>query len=111
MNQESEGVSTRSLLGAFFAVVVLCAVFFSLGFFLGYRQGHPGGALTTEQVPAASDVPAEVNPPVDAQPTGSSTEPAAPETPPASAASPPAGTESSPSPAEAAPAREQEVKP
>ena len=62
MNQEPEGVSTRSLLGAFFAVVVLCAVFFSLGFFLGYRQGHPASALTTEQVPATSDVPAEVSP-------------------------------------------------
>jgi DedD protein len=65
MNQE-QGASTGSLLGAFFAVVVLCAVCFSLGFFLGYRQGHPAGALTTEQVPPASDLPSAVNPPASA---------------------------------------------
>ncbi len=58
---ESEGVSTRYLLGAFFAVVLLCAVFFSLGYFLGYREGHPSGALLTERVAASSDVAAPVN--------------------------------------------------
>jgi DedD protein len=58
---ESEGVSTRYLLGAFFAVVLLCAVFFSLGYFLGYREGRPGGAPLTQQVAALSDVPTPVN--------------------------------------------------
>jgi cell division septation protein DedD len=111
MNHESERVSTRSLLGAFLAVVVLCAVFFSLGFFLGYRQGHPGGALTTEQIPAASDIPAEVNPTGNAEPSGSSGEPAAPEAPSSTAASPRAATESSPPASDSAPAEEQEVKP
>jgi cell division septation protein DedD len=72
MNQEPEGVSTRSLLGAFVAVVVLCAVFFSLGFFLGYRQGHPASALATEQVAAPSDVPAEVKSSEPSQPIASS---------------------------------------
>ena len=78
MNQESEGVSTRSLLGAFFAVVVLCAVFFSLGFFLGYRQGHPAAnALTTDQVPATSDAGAEGSS-TESSPSGTSSEPARP---------------------------------
>jgi cell division septation protein DedD len=111
MHPDSERVSTRSLLGAFLAVVVLCAVFFSLGFFLGYRQGHPGGALTTEQIPSASDVPAEVNPPASAQPGDSSAEPATPESPSSAAASPSGATESSPQPSDAAPVEEQDVKP
>ncbi len=55
---ESEGISTRYLLGAFFAVVLLCAVFFSLGYFLGYREGHPGGAPQIEAVGASADSPA-----------------------------------------------------
>lgn len=73
MNQE-QGVPTGSLLGAFLAVVVLCAVFFSLGFFLGYRQGRPASALATEQVPATSDAPPEVNAP-ESPPPGASEEP------------------------------------
>jgi len=61
MTGESEGVSTRYLLAGFFAVVLLCAVFFSLGYFLGYREGHPGGTPLTQQVAASSEVPAPVN--------------------------------------------------
>jgi len=72
MHQESEGVSTRYLLGAFFAVVLLCAVFFSLGFFLGYRQGRPPGTPLTEHVAASSDIPAAVNAPSN---TSSAAEP------------------------------------
>jgi cell division septation protein DedD len=89
MNREPEGISTRSLLGAFFAVVVLCAVFFSLGFFLGYRQSHPASNLTTEQVPAGSDLPAAVNVPESSAPSSSS----APSTP---AATYPATSDSQP---------------
>lgn len=84
MHQESEGVSTRYLLVGFFAVVLLCAVFFSLGYFLGYKEGHAPGALLTERVGASSDVPSAVNssgaapsesasvqpPPLSSQPTG-----------------------------------------
>ena len=72
-----QGVSTGSLLGAFFAVVVLCAVIFSLGFFLGYRQGHPTSALQTEQVPPATESPSNANPPASA-PASFSSQPAAP---------------------------------
>lgn len=54
-------MSTRYLLVGFFAVVLLCAVFFSLGYFLGYKEGRTPGALLTERVGASSDVPATVN--------------------------------------------------
>jgi DedD protein len=94
MHQEPEGVSTRYLLGAFFAVVLLCAVFFSLGYFLGYREGHSPGAPLTERVAASSDAPAPVNPPSSGS---SATEPEA--TQPAS----PSGAESSSGTAAAAP--------
>src|SRR5215467_282340 len=63
MSDEQEGVSSRQLLAAFFAVVVLCAVFFSLGFFLGHKEGSPEGGLASEQVPSSSDAPAAVNSP------------------------------------------------
>jgi DedD protein len=71
--REPEGVSTHYVLGAFFAVVLLCAVFFSLGYFLGYREGNPSGAPVTQQVAASSDAPTPVN--ASSQP--SSAEPAA----------------------------------
>lgn len=64
MADEPEGVSSRQLLAAFFAVVVLCAVFFSLGFFLGHRERSPDSSLATEQVPSSSsDAPSAVNTP------------------------------------------------
>ena len=96
MNQEPEGVSSRSLLGAFFAVVVLCAVFFSLGFFLGNRQGHPGSALATEQVPAASDIPPDVNAPDSSQPIASAEPRGTSAGSPSAAASQPAESDASP---------------
>jgi septal ring-binding cell division protein DamX len=105
--RETEGVSTRYLLGAFFAVVLLCAVFFSLGYFLGYREGHPPGSPLTERVAGSSDVPAPVNAssstpsdPSTTQPSESPKEPAtatdvpgsSPDAAPGSNGSTPAGT-------------------
>jgi cell division septation protein DedD len=73
MNPDSEGVPRRQLLLAFFAVVLLCAVFFSLGFFVGYKQRAANIAPVTEQV--NTDVPGEANPaeaaPAAQQPGGS----------------------------------------
>ena len=67
MNQETEGVSTGPLLGAFLAVVVLCAVFFSLGFFLGYRRAHRVAETGVEPASPASEAPSEVNGPESSQ--------------------------------------------
>jgi len=122
MNQESEGISTRSLLGAFFAVVLLCAVFFALGFFLGYRQGHAGNELATEQVPPSSDVPQAVNPPPSSSPppvespAAQSQEPAAATTESdqsteASGSTAPSGSSSRPTGAPAAKVSEETLSP
>lgn len=63
MNPDSEGIPTRQLLVAFFAVVLLCAVFFSLGFFVGYKQRAASNAPLSEQVMPSQDVPGVVNSP------------------------------------------------
>jgi cell division septation protein DedD len=78
MVDEQEGVSTRQLLAAFFAVVVLCAVFFSLGFFLGHQGRSPQSTLATEQVPSSSsDAPPTVNAPDQAASSDASAGPPA----------------------------------
>jgi cell division septation protein DedD len=46
-------LGTGRLLGLFFGLVVVCAVFFGLGFSLG-RNSVKAGALTMEETPAAS---------------------------------------------------------
>lgn len=105
MNQDTAPISTRYVLLAFFAVVLLCAVFFSLGFFLGRENRNPA-APATEHVIPSSDIPPTVNTP-DEQPSSASedsAEPAAPATasPPAPSSSPtPPGNSESASPAEA----------
>jgi len=70
MSQDTERISNRSLLGAFFLVVLLCAVFFSLGYFLGYKQRGPAAAAVTEQVAAPADAD---SPPTTATPAAPST--------------------------------------
>jgi cell division septation protein DedD len=73
MVDEPEGVSSRQLLAAFFAVVLLCAVFFSLGFFLGHKERSPESSLAVEQVPSSSsDAPSAVNLPEQRVPSDAS---------------------------------------
>jgi cell division septation protein DedD len=90
MNEEPEGIPTRQVLIAFFAVVLLCAVFFSLGYFLGHRERYPANAPATEQVSPSSDIPPTVNPPAQPEPSASLDEgrPAAEATGPPAAQSP-----------------------
>jgi DedD protein len=49
-------LGTGALLAIFFGVVLVCAVFFGLGYSLGRRSGEPGGsaAKTHAAIPAAS---------------------------------------------------------
>ena len=63
LNQEPEGIPKRLVLVAFFAIVLVCALFFSLGFILGRWERNPGNAPATEQVTPSSDIPPTVNPP------------------------------------------------
>jgi cell division septation protein DedD len=116
-----EGVSGRQLLAAFFAVVVLCAVFFSLGFLLGHQGRSAESGLATEQVPAtSSDAPPAVNPRDQQAPSDASAAAAASAATPAagstgqgkaadapSASSSPAESSSAESPAPAASPRQQ----
>jgi cell division septation protein DedD len=124
MSDEQEGVSNRQLLAAFFAVVALCAVFFSLGFFLGHKERSPESGLATEQVPSSSDAPSALNSP--AQQSASDASSAAAATPAAAssdqgrAAAPPHGSPDSsatssaaetPAPAHDEPSTGSAVKP
>ena len=93
MKQDSGPIPTRLVLLAFFAVVLLCAVFFSLGYFLGHEQRNPASP-TTEQVSPSSDIPPAVNPPADSQSSGPSEEA---EQPPAPVNASPATDANSPS--------------
>lgn len=105
MVDEPEGVSTRQLLAAFFAVVVLCAVFFSLGFFLGRKEPPPENSLAVEQVPAtSSDVPQTVNPPAQPAPADASAGPSTAASNPSAAAGSPLSDTAQASAAEATPA-------
>ncbi|HEV2177912.1 MAG TPA: SPOR domain-containing protein, partial [Terriglobia bacterium] len=63
--ENEKGISFRQLVVAFLAVVALCAVFFSLGFFVGYKERTSSAAPATETVTPPSDVPQPVNPPVE----------------------------------------------
>jgi cell division septation protein DedD len=81
MNQDPEGIPTRHVLLAFFAVVLLCAVFFSLGFFLGHQERNPSNAPATEQVSPSSDIPPTVNPPAEPQSSTASEEAGGPTAP------------------------------
>lgn len=60
--QEEKGFSAWHLVLIFLAAVAVCAVFFSLGFVVGYN--HESGAATTqtETVTPATDIPPVVNP-------------------------------------------------
>jgi len=51
------GLSAGQLILMFLAGVAVCAVFFSLGFLVGYNERHSQAAPVTEQVGAPSDIP------------------------------------------------------
>lgn len=69
-----KGLSTRYLLMVFLAGVAVCAVFFSLGFLVGYNERSLKVVPVTENVTGSSSViPPTINPPTSALGTSSST--------------------------------------
>ena len=58
------GLSARQLILFFFAGVAVCAVFFALGFLVGYNERAPTVAADTERVTPPSDIPPTVKPPM-----------------------------------------------
>src|SRR5579875_3366784 len=64
------GSSARNLVLMFLAAVAVCAVFFSLGFVVGYNHSPSNVNPVTENVTSTGDIPPAVNPPA-----GSSAQP------------------------------------
>ncbi len=57
------GPSARHLVLIFLASVAVCAVFFSLGYLVGYNEKGSKSVLVTENVPEPAAIPPTVNPP------------------------------------------------
>lgn len=64
--QDERSPSARNLVLVFLASVAVCAVFFSLGFLIGYNQRESKQAPISESVPVASEIPPPVNAPAQA---------------------------------------------
>jgi cell division protein FtsN len=69
MEERERGLSTASLSLLFLLGVVVCAVFFSFGFLLGYRERSSGNTAEVEHVTPTADAPPAVNPPPEKQET------------------------------------------
>jgi DedD protein len=68
---DEKGLSARYLVLVFLMGVAACAVFFSLGFLVGYNERPSRTAGTTEQVTPSGVIPPTVNPPLETgQPSG-----------------------------------------
>jgi DedD protein len=64
-DQSGGGLAARHLVLVFLAGVAVCAVFFSLGFFVGYHERTTEAATPTERVSAPPVIPPTVNPPIE----------------------------------------------
>ena len=63
MEEQEKGLSTGSLVLLFLLGVVVCAVFFSFGFLLGYRERSSTNAAEVERVTPTGDAPPAVHQP------------------------------------------------
>ena len=61
--QDEKGASARHLVLMFLAAVTVCAVFFSLGFIVGYNHSPSKAAPVAENVSSSGNIPPTVNPP------------------------------------------------
>lgn len=61
--RDEKGASARHLVLMFLAAVTVCAVFFSLGFIVGYNHSPSKVAPVTENVSSSGNIPPTVNPP------------------------------------------------
>jgi len=66
--KDEKGLSARYLILIFLMGVAACAVFFSLGFLVGYNERPSKSLSATEQVTPAGVVPPAVNPPLETAP-------------------------------------------
>jgi len=63
MEERERGLSTASLALLFLLGVLVCAVFFSFGFLVGYRERSSSNAAEVERVTPTGDAPPAVNAP------------------------------------------------
>jgi cell division septation protein DedD len=70
MEEGEKGLSTGSLVLIFLLGVVVCAVFFSFGFLVGYRERSSSNTAEVERVTPTGDAPPAVNPPPVKEVTG-----------------------------------------
>jgi cell division septation protein DedD len=68
--RNEKGASARNLVLMFLAAVAVCAVFFSLGFIVGYNHAPSGSVPATENVTTSGDIPPAVNPPAGGSSAG-----------------------------------------
>ena len=61
--QDETGTSARHLVLMFLAAVAVCAVFFSLGYVVGYNHSPSKSGPVTENVSGSGNIPPAVNPP------------------------------------------------
>ncbi len=61
--QDEKGTSARHLVLMFLAAVAVCAVFFSLGYVVGYNHSPSRSGVVTENVSGSGNIPPTVNPP------------------------------------------------
>lgn len=61
--QDEKGPSARHLVLMFLAAVAICAVFFSLGFVVGYNHSPSRITPVTENVEPSGNIPPTINPP------------------------------------------------
>ena len=62
-HREEKGFSAWHLVLFFLVAVAVCAVFFSLGYLVGYNQSPGKTSSTTETVTPSTNIPPTVNPP------------------------------------------------
>lgn len=74
--QDDKGPSARHLVLMFLAAVAVCAVFFSLGFVVGYNHSPSRITPVTENVTSSGNIPPTINHPSDnsSSPQGNSVE-------------------------------------
>jgi DedD protein len=101
MTQDSSlnenGLSTRHLFLVFLAGVAVCAVFFALGYLVGYNERTTRAAslsMTTEGVSTPATIPPTINAPLQSTNLG----PSSPAVPPSTATSSPSGQASTSAP-------------
>ncbi len=69
MEEGDRGLSTTSVALLFLLGVAVCAVFFSFGFLLGYKERSSSNTAEVERVTPTGDTPPVVNPPPEKEET------------------------------------------